>query len=152
MSNQLHHIIIPVTDMTRSLYLFEHLLGFTLIWRLPKAGGKEMSRALGIANMEAEMAFLQAPDKGPALELVRFLNEDPLPEEGFRRENPTFGFSVAVDDLDRLHERLGREGWPPLSEPMVMPTPEGKPTRIFCIRNDEGLIVEFVEQGDSGLG
>lgn len=150
MANRLHHVIVPVTDMDRSLHLFEGLLGFTLIVRLPRVGGKTMSKALGIPGMEAEMAYLQAPGRGTAVELIRFLDGGPAGDGKSDRVGP-FGLSLAVEDLDGLHERLNREGWPPLSEPVRMPGPDGNPLRLFCIRTEEGLTLELVEQKNEGL-
>ena len=110
MSNRLHHVIVPVADMDRSLHLFEQVLGFRLLVRLPRVGGKTLSRAMGIPGMEAEMAFLQAPEGDTAVELIRFGNPGTAQEEEAGRRGGTFGLSLAVEDLDGLHERLSREG------------------------------------------
>ncbi len=53
--------------------------------------------------------------------------------------------SLEVEDLDGLHQSLKEHGWVPFTPVTQMPTPEGNMVRMFCIRTDENVLLEFLE-------
>ena len=61
----------------------------------------------------------------------------------------TVVLSLTVGDLDGLYQRLTIEGWPPLTPCMNMRSPDGHPIRVFCIRVQDGLTLEFIELSDA---
>ncbi|MCF8079772.1 MAG: VOC family protein [Desulfobacterales bacterium] len=148
---KVHHVALFVSDMDRALYLFQDILGLKRAWHAPEVKGNQMAELLGIPDIKIEIAYLQNGPEGAAVELCRMIH--PAAE----KTPQPFGspgavsLSLQVKGLDGLYERLNREGWPPLSEPVRMPGPDGNPLRLFCIRTEEGLTLELVEQKNESL-
>ncbi len=143
---EIHHISIFVADMNRALYLFNNILGFELAWHIEEAKGKTLSDLLGIKNMVAEIAYLSSKTNRVSIELSRMIH--PVLEtsnSGFGHPG-TVGLSVSVHDLDSLHERLGLEGWTPLSRCLDLKPPGGPESRGFCIKIEDSLLLEFIEK------
>ena len=141
----MHHIAIFVSDMEKTLRLFQNCLGFQLEWRLPRAGGPKLSAVIGLPEMEAEIAYLHARPKKTAVELIRLI----CPSMG--KMGATVGvpgtviLSLLVEDLDSLNAKLKEEGWIPMTVPVEMRTPEGEPIRVCCVRIEGGLTLELFE-------
>jgi len=139
----MHHVSIFVRDLERSLELFSGLLGLEKVKHLKGVKGRQLSRLLGLADFEADMVFLKHPSQHILLELVR--------QTGGSGDRPWpagpsgFGLSFVVRDLAGLHARLAKGGWQPLSEPLRMPGPDGKPLNLFCFLTEEGFMVELIE-------
>jgi catechol 2,3-dioxygenase-like lactoylglutathione lyase family enzyme len=152
MTSHLHHVSLFVSDMERSLCLFRDILGFDLKWRSPSVGGKKLSSLLGIPDLEMELAYLKSPANGVAVELARLIRpvmNSPAVRFGGAG---TVGLSLIVKDLEGLHRRMTQEGWTPFSPPMEMRSPEGDAVRIFCVKTEDGLTLELIEEvGGSSL-
>ena len=146
MLNELHHIAVFVSDMEKTLHLFQNCLGFELAWRLSHAGGPKLSAVIGLPEMEAEIAYLHARPKGTAVELVRLIHPSPGKMRARFGVPGTVILSLVVEDLDGLKARLKEEGWVPLTVPVEMRTPEGEPIRVCCLRIEEGLTLELFER------
>ncbi len=146
---KVHHVALFVSDMGRALHLFRDILGFETVWHAPEVKGKRMAMLLGIPEVKLEMAYLQNSPNSVAVELCRMIH--PV------REKPisTFGspgamsLSLQAENLEKLHERLAREGWTPFSPCLEMSDPEGNPVRLFCFPTEEGLVVELIEKMSS---
>lgn len=144
MSGELHHVSIFVRDMERSLELFSGLLGMEIVQRVPRVKGNRIDRLLGITGFEAEMVFLKHRAQKVCLELVR--QTAPAGANPPPAASGQFGLSLVVRKIDHIHAQLRRAGWNPLSEPLEMRDPAGKPKRLFCFHTDEGLMVELIER------
>jgi catechol 2,3-dioxygenase-like lactoylglutathione lyase family enzyme len=141
----LHHVVVLVTDMERSLHLFRDLLGLDLVWGVGRVGGRKMSALVGIPELEAEMAYLRNGPSGVAVELVHVV-KPPMSQDPVHSTQPgRVSLSLAVDNLDELHNRLTEEGWPPFTPCMDIVNPEGKSVRVFCFRTEDGLTLELIE-------
>jgi hypothetical protein len=57
----------------------------------------------------------------------------------------TADLCLEIEDLDGLHQSLIAQGWPPFTPVTQMPTPHGGMVRMFCIRTDENVLLEFLE-------
>jgi catechol 2,3-dioxygenase-like lactoylglutathione lyase family enzyme len=143
---KVHHAALFVSGVDRARYLFQNILGFELVWHAPVVKGHKMALLLGLPEVEMEMAYLQNGPDHTAIELCRVI----LPH---REPNPhTFGstgtasLSLEVKNIDQLHDRLTREGWPPFSPCLDMHDPEGHPVRLCCFAVEEGMVVELVEK------
>ncbi|MCB2188258.1 MAG: VOC family protein [Deltaproteobacteria bacterium] len=141
----LHHIPIFVRDLARSLELFHGLLGWEVTQKLPGVQSRRLARLLGLAEFSADLVFLGSPGQKVFLELIHPL--DGTGETGQLASLAGGSLSLAVEELDSLHARLREGGWPPISEPVEMRDPVGRPVRVFCFRTDEGLLVELVAPG-----
>lgn len=144
MPAHLHHISIFVQDLPRALELFSGLLGMRIVQQVAGVSGRRISTLLGIAGFRGDLVFLKHPAQSVCLELVRQTHPSPLPRPG--RTAPGFGLSLTVPDLEAMHAALRQAGWPPLSEPLDMTDPAGRPIRLFCFHTDEGLMVELIQQ------
>ena len=142
MTQSLHHMILFVKDMDRSIRLFQDVLGFNQLWRLPRVGGKKLSAVMGLPEMQAEIAYLVARTGGTAVELVHLLDGSSAPSG----QAGGTGLSLAVENLSGLHRKLVDEGWKPFTEPAKMLSPEGGEINMLCFRTDEGLLVELFEK------
>lgn len=145
MSTKVHHISIFISDMKRTIFLFQDILDFKLTWHIPKTKGKKFSALLGIPDLECELAYLTSPDNDVAIELARLIN--PV----IKRSNARFGnvgtngLSLDVQNLDKLHKRLNKEGWSSLSPCLELQSPDGDKIRAFCIRIENCMTLEFIE-------
>lgn len=146
MSIKVHHISIILNDMEQTIFLFRDILGFTLSWHIPVAKGKKLSSLLGIPDLECELAYLTSHDNGVGIELSRLIN--PIIEASKSRfgNAGTTGLSLDVQNLDKLYNRLKKEGWHPLSQPLELQSPDGDKIRAFCIRIEYCMALEFIEQ------
>ncbi|MCG6879265.1 MAG: VOC family protein [Deltaproteobacteria bacterium] len=143
---RVHHVALFVSDMDRSLYLFQDILGLMAVWHVPEIKGNRMSALLGIPDIRMEIAYLRNGSEGAAVELCRVIH--PVAEKGPQPFGSpgTLSLSLRVKDLDRLHDRLTQEGWPPFSPCLEMSDPEGHPVRLFCFPVEEGTVVELFEK------
>jgi catechol 2,3-dioxygenase-like lactoylglutathione lyase family enzyme len=145
--SRLHHVSIFVSDLERSLTLFRNYLGFELVWRLPQLKGKKISELLTIPGMEAEVAYLTSPTNGVAIELT-YLQKPRMECQPVRfGAVGSVGLSLFVEEIEGLHGRLSDEGWLPLSPIVDLQSPDGLPIRVFCIRTEEGVVIELIGSG-----
>jgi len=145
MNTHLHHVSLFTKDMDRSLLLFSGLLGFEKLWQAGPLGGKGMAALFGLNDIQAELIMLKNQD-GVMLELIHLL----APQLEAQAVPPALpvpaSLCLEVQDLDGLHQRLAQEGWEPLSPVVMMPTPTGQTIRMFCIRTEENVLLEFIEE------
>jgi len=146
MPGTLHHIPIIVQHMDRSLHLFRDVLGFDLIWHLPKVKEPTLATVLCIPDVELELAYLQGGDNQVAIELVRILGpKNSEPATIGDGKHGTLSISIKVDDIDRSYDQLKVEGWEPYTAIMPIRSPDGGSGRIFCFHTEEGVMVEILE-------
>lgn len=144
MPAHLHHISVFVKDMKRALDLFNGVLGMTIVQRVEGVRGRRISSLLGIAGFQGDLVFLKHPAQRVFLELVH--QTHPSPGSRPSRSADGLGLSLTVPDLAATHAALRRAGWRPLSEPLDMVDPSGRPISLFCFHTDEGMMVELIQQ------
>ena len=144
MQTKLHHVSLFINDLDRSLVLFKDVLGFAELWRVGPLGGKGMAALFGLEDIQVELIMLQSPD-GWLLEMIHLLK----PRLETASTPPALpvpaSLCLQVEDLDGLHQRLSRGGWTTFTPAIQMPTPTGEMMRIFCIRTEENVLLEFIE-------
>jgi len=153
MSHTLHHISIIVQNMDRSRYLFHDVLGFDLMWHLPRIKEPILGKILHIPEAELELVYLQGVNNQVAIELVRILSPKRPVSAAIGDENQiTTSICVNVDDIHQIYDQLVTKGWQPYTEIMPIRSPDGTQGRIFCFHTDEGVMIEILEmtQTDSG--
>ncbi len=144
MKTTLHHVSLFTGDLDRSLLLFKDMLGFTELWRAGPLGGKGMAALFGLQDISAELVMLQGGGQ-VLVELVHVLEPRPEPAPTPPALPSPVSLCLQRDDLDRLHQRLSREGWRPFTPVARMPAPSGEMMRIFCVRTEDNLLLEFIE-------
>ncbi|MCP4722287.1 MAG: VOC family protein [Desulfobacteraceae bacterium] len=152
MSIKVHHISIFISDMERTKFLFQDILGFKLVWHIPMAKGKKISALLGIPDLECELVYLTSPDNDVAIELSRLINPIIKTSKVLFGNPGTIGLSLDVQDLDKLHKRLNKEGWHPLSPCLELQSPEGDKIRAFCVRIENCMTLELIEKTNTLIG
>lgn len=145
MPSRLHHVVVFVTGMDRSIHLFRDLLGLKLDWRIPRINGRELSELVGIPEMVAEMAYLRCRSGETAVELVRLIHPLPVKRPAGSGAPGNAGLSFVVEDLDGLHGRLTDEGWEPFTPGVRMRSPDGEWLRLFCFRVEDGITIELIQ-------
>lgn len=143
---KVHHVALFVADMDRARYLFQDILGFGLAWHAPMVKGNRISSLLGIQDVKMEIAYLQNEFGDTAVELCRMIHPAKKQDPKTFGSPGTVSLSLRVKNLDQLHDRLSREGWPPFSSCLDMQDPEGHPVRIFCFSTEEGMVIELIEK------
>jgi hypothetical protein len=133
--------------MDRAVGLFRDILDFKLEWRVPKAGGNELSALLGIPEMAAELAYLINESNGVGIEISNLMNP-PMDDSPCKFGNiGTCCFSLSVNNLDGLYTRFTKEGWTPISPCQELKPPGGIAARAFCVRLEPGVLLELIEEG-----
>lgn len=146
MTVNIHHVSVFIADMDRAIHLLRDILGFELLWHIPEAGGKQLSALLGIKDMRAELAYLKSGSDGISIELARLIHPVVMPQDIRFGSIGTMGVSMAVPDVGSLYDRLNEEGWAPLTRCLSIQGPDGGKMQIFCIRLENCLTLEFMEQ------
>lgn len=144
MKTNLHHVSLFTGDLERSLLLFNGMLGFEKLWQSGPLGGRGMAALFGLDDIQAELVMLKN-QSGVLVELIHLLT----PQLDAPAAPPALpvpaSLCLEVQDLDGLHKRLGQNGWQPLSPVATMPTPTGQTIRMFCVRTEENVLLEFIE-------
>jgi catechol 2,3-dioxygenase-like lactoylglutathione lyase family enzyme len=143
MTSKLHHVSLFTSDLDRSLLLFQELLGFEKLWQVGPLGGKAMASLFGMDDIQAELIMLQNKSN-VSLELIHLLK--PSMDRAQKLPSlpaPAF-LCMEVDDLDGLYEGLTKNGWEPFTPISNMPTPTGEAIRMFCIKTEENVLLEFI--------
>lgn len=145
MKTDLHHAAVFARDLDRSLLLFKDVLGFRELWRTGSLGGRGMASLFGMEDMEAVLVMLQSPGERLRLELVHLTSPAPVPSPGPPAPPAAASLALMVPDLETLHRRLTAEGWRPCTPVASVPTPTGETMRMFCLRTEEDVLLEFIE-------
>ena len=145
MSGDLHHVTLFVTDMEKSLYLYREILGFELLWRKDRVGGRQFSAFVGVPDIEMELVFLKSKTCDVALELARIMKPAMEKIPSFIEGLTNAGVCVVVEDPDDVYKRLTKKGWIPFTPCVEFTSPDGDPVRGFCFRTDEGVNVEIIQ-------
>lgn len=140
-----HHVSVFIIDVNRSLHLFRDILGLQLLWQAP-VGGRKMAALMGLPEVQAELFYLQMENGGPALELIRLIHpvRSEIPPLLGSRGSVTL--SLQVKGIENLYQRLKEEGWDPNTPCQQLYTPQGQAIKLFSLRTEEGLALEFIEE------
>ncbi|MBI5585363.1 MAG: VOC family protein [Deltaproteobacteria bacterium] len=141
----LHHVSIFTVDVQRSLRLFRDILGLKLLWQAP-VGGRKLAALMGLPEVEAELFYLQNEAGGPALELIRLIRPERSEIPPLLGSRGSVTLSLQVKEIESLHRRLQEEGWTPHSSCLQLFTPQGQAVKLFSLRTEEGLSLEFIEE------
>lgn len=139
------HLNLVVADLERSAHFYEQVFGF-------KRGfsailqGEWFETVTQIAGARAECLFLESPNGGARLELIRY---DFPPENLGANASPAAPglrhFALEVEDLAATLEKVCETGLSPLSAPVEVPFAVGELGRKWlCYLHDpDGVVVEI---------
>jgi len=144
------HINIVVSDLERSVQFYTELLGFKLV-RRAHLTGKWIEEIVGLKDVSADVAYIEAPCGEPRIELLCYrspagllLKENSIPNTlGLRH------LAFRVEDIHQLTEKLQEAGVrvfsPPVSAPRhVVQHSAGQKTLVY-FADPDGVILELAE-------
>jgi catechol 2,3-dioxygenase-like lactoylglutathione lyase family enzyme len=154
MIERIDHINLVVDDMPAAIGFYRDLLGMKLT-RQAAIGGPWIDAMTGLAQVEADVAFLELP-AGPGIELLHYRNPQGTRPEGLARPN-TKGlrhFAFRVQDLDELAARVKAAGVRLMSDVQEVPTAQvdyaDLRKRLLYLYDPEGNLLELCEYQSSG--
>ena len=110
MIERIDHINLVVDDIPAAIGFYRDLLGMRLT-KQATIGGPWIDAMTGLAQVEADVAFLELP-AGPGIELLHYRHPQGTRPEGLARPN-TKGlrhFALRVQNLDELATRMQAAG------------------------------------------
>ena len=143
--NRLDHVNIVVADLERAARFYEHIFG----WRRGFSailGGEWIEEVSGLSGVHAECLFLESPDGGARLELLRYVSPSGTDVAENSRAN-TRGLrhlAFEVDDIEATLARVRELGIAPLSPPVEVPFRVGNlgAKRLAYFHDFDGVLVE----------
>lgn len=150
MLSAIDHINLVVADLPRMVAFYRHVLGMTVTKEVT-IGGEWIGRTVGLADVRAEVVYLDLPE-GPRVELLHYLSPDALLAPGVDKPNALglrhMAFRVA--DIDAAVAKLSAAGVDFFSDVQTVPDAQvtyagGVRKRLVYFRDREGNILELCE-------
>lgn len=146
----INHVNIVVTDLERSERFYVDVLGFEAT-RRAHLEGPWIEAVTGLADVRADVVFLEPPGGGPRIELIAYAAPQGEAAAGHASAN-TVGLrhiAFSVDDMDAVVARLAAQGVRLLSEPTFVPGDvvrhdEGR-KRLCYFHDPDGVLLELAE-------
>lgn len=140
----LDHVSVTVSDLEVSVRFYRDILGFDLVAR-QTGDPSYLGPITGYPNVRLEAAFLEMPG-GIALELFQFSHP-----AGRAHDPETFHplashICLAVRDVGRLWEELGRAGVAFRSPPIVVSSGVNKGGISCYLRDPDGYTIELYQR------
>lgn len=139
----IHHVAIGVPDFQKGLAFYRDVLGFEVLSEGPISDNEPADRAVGLADIRANVAMLKAPNA--YIELWEYTN--PPPQD--RRQRPCdygYGhFALQVKGMQEEYDRLQAAGMEFVGPPVELGTsaavygrdPFGNVIEIYEIRDPD---------------
>lgn len=138
------HIGIQVRDADRSARFYQQALGFELYARYSKDDAY-VQRVVGYPGVTLEIAMLRIPNTKVELEIVEYRDVDRAPIDPATASPGTMHFSLFVDDLDGMYERLRREGVEFVSPVQTSTAGYLAGGKVVYMKDPDGIRVELVQ-------
>lgn len=150
MLKAINHINIVVSDLERSVTFYTDLLGFVVTKRA-RLRGDWFEHIVGLSGVDAEVAYIQAPNHGPRIELLCYHAPKgvALPETARPNTVGLRHIAIEVADIDVMHARLMAAGVPFIGPPVAVPSnalqhDEGR-KRLCYFHDPDGVLLELAE-------
>lgn len=139
------HVNVNCSDFDASL-AFYRLLGFELVAMVPETNTDEVAAAVGMEPYRVRGGILHLPGESTLIDLLQWLEPfDPDPPYEHLYHRGLARIALRTTDLDADLAELATNGFAPISAPATVEW-EGQPTsRIACVPDPDGTIVELVE-------
>lgn len=152
--SRLDHINLVVADLERAAHFYEHVFG----WRRGFAAelrGEWIERVSGLSGVRASCLFLESPEGGARIELIRY--DFPRGEHcaAHSRAN-TFGarhIAFEVEDIAATLAKVRELGLSPLGEVVEVPFRVGNlgAKRLVYFHDFDGVLVEAAAYSTAAL-
>lgn len=140
------HIGIQVRDVERSARFYQEALGFELLSRFSKSE-PYVQRVVGYPGVTLEIAMLAIPGTEVQLEILEYRDAGGTPVDTGTANPGTAHFSLFVDDLGELYDRLAADGVEFVSAPEIATAGPLEGQRLVYMKDPDGIRVELVETG-----
>jgi catechol 2,3-dioxygenase-like lactoylglutathione lyase family enzyme len=138
------HIGIQVRDVERSARFYEEHLGFERLSRFSKSE-PYVQRLVGYPGATLEIALLAIPGTEVQLEILEYRGVEAAPVDPATANPGTAHFSLFVDDVDELYERLRAQGVEFVSEVQTSTAGPVAGARLVYMKDPDGIRVELVQ-------
>ncbi len=140
----LGHAGVTVGNLERSLAFYGGLLRFEARARRV-IDEPWLAQLLGLPEAVVDAIDLAVPGTGEIVQLFEFV----VPRDAATRPGMTVPGSVhlafTVEDLDRLLARLAAAGVPLVGSPVTITSGENTGGSLACVRDPDGIVIEFFE-------
>lgn len=142
------HVNVNCRDFDRSL-AFYRLLGFELVAMVPETNTAEVAAALAMPPYRVRGGLLHLAGEPTLIDLLEWQDpRDEAPPYPHLYHRGLARIALRTTDLDADLAELAEHGITPIGPPAEVPWP-GQPTsRIACLPDPDGTIVELVELGE----
>jgi catechol 2,3-dioxygenase-like lactoylglutathione lyase family enzyme len=142
----LEHVAIQVSDIERSMRFYQEHLGFELVFRVSRSE-PYVQRVVGYhPDVTLEIAELSIPGTDVRLEIIEYRNVERTPIDPATANPGTMHFSLFVDDLMEIYERLSAAGVAFVSEPQRSDAGHLKGGIVVYMKDPDGIRVELVQR------
>jgi lactoylglutathione lyase len=139
-----HHIGLHVSSLDTSLAFYAELLGFEIAFRwAPDA--PYIAELLGEPDARMEAAILRLPNSDIVLELVEFKHRRADRADARSAVPGTTHIGLAVQGVDRLHQRLVDAGVKSISAPVTPTMGPNMNGRVVFVLDPDGVRIELTE-------
>ncbi len=150
MIESIDHINLVVGDLERSVRFYVDLLGFKEV-RRARLEGDWIEAVVGLADVCADLVYIEAPDGGLRIELLEYRSPPGamIPENALPNTLGMRHLAFRVRDMDAVYERLRAAGVafinPPTSvDGRVVQHEAGRKTLCY-FHDPDGVILELAE-------
>ena len=138
------HINIVVADLERAAHFYETVFGFARGFSAPLEG-QWIETVTGLEGARAQCLFLEAPDGGARIELIRYDAPDAAtPPEPGPHQRGLRHIAFQVEDIDATLAKVRELGIAPFSDPVEVPFRVANlgVKRLVYLRDFDGVLVE----------
>lgn len=148
MVKHIDHINIVVSDLERSVRFYTELLGLRET-RRARLTGAWIEAIVGLAGVEAEVAYVQPPGGGPRIELIKYHapKGELIPQNQIPNTLGLRHIAFQIDDMGALYKRLRAAGVQFFGEPVTVPAgvvqhDDGEKSLCYFLDPD-GVVLEL---------
>jgi lactoylglutathione lyase len=142
------HIGIQVRDVQRSIRFYEQHLGFKPVLRVSRSE-PYVQKVVGYhPDVTLEIAELEIPGTEVRLEIIEYRGVDGTPVDPATANPGTAHFSLFVDDLDAMYERMTARGVQFVSEVQTSTAGHLKGGKVVYLKDPDGIRIELVQLPD----
>jgi catechol 2,3-dioxygenase-like lactoylglutathione lyase family enzyme len=141
----LEHVAIQVSDIERSMRFYERHLGFAPLFRVTR-DEPYVQRVVGYhPDVTLEIAELAIPGTDVRLEIVEYRGVERTAIDPATANPGTMHFSLFVDDLREIYDRLLADGVEFVSEPQRSDAGHLRGGMVVYLKDPDGIRVELVQ-------
>jgi catechol 2,3-dioxygenase-like lactoylglutathione lyase family enzyme len=146
----LEHVAIQVSDIERSVRFYREHLGFELLFRVSR-NEPYVQRVVGYhPDVTLEIAELSIPGTDVRLEIIEYRDVESAPIDPATANPGTMHFSLFVDDLMEIYERLSSVGVGFVSEPQRSVAGHLKGGIVVYMKDPDDIRGELVQRPPAG--